>query len=160
MTCIYVFGAFLGLVPGTEEVLNSEADIITPFSSFPTTPEYREWTPSQPRRLTSLAKRTKTVLSFGNRDFNGHQWGVRPRYLYCPLPAAFRKEPGVAGAQKGVQLPPTPHLLTGRTGRKQETGRADPTGRTRLFPELGSGKGPSEPEGHIEDDEESQECPG
>lgn len=43
---------------------------------------------------------------------------------------------GVSGVQKGVRLPPTPYPLTGKTGRKEETARADPTGRPRLSPEV------------------------
>lgn len=113
MTCIYVFGArrAFGLVSGTEEVFNNEADIITPFSSFSTSPEDREGTPPWPHRLTSLVKRTKTLLSFGNRGFNSHQRGIRPQCLYCSLSAAFRREPGrwLMSRRESSSHPPHTH---------------------------------------------------
>lgn len=65
--------------------------------------------------------RTKSLLIFGNSSFDGWLKGKGYPCLYCLWPAAFGREPGGEGwSPERIQLPLTPHPLTGRTGRKQK----------------------------------------
>lgn len=103
---------------GPAEVPSDEAGITTP--AFPPLLSTVNGHHRGPTGQPFLFLQDKVYSPLGAVVLMVNCWGIRPWCLYGPLPAAFRREPGgMAGLQKRVQLPATPHPVTGRRGRGQ-----------------------------------------
>lgn len=108
-----------GLVSGTDEALNNKADvIITPFSSFSSSPESSGWAPPCPHRPTYLAPpEPKAHSPLRTVGVMVNWWGIRPRS--CPALCLLHSEGSLGGWLLSRRESPPTHSTPMDRGTQQ-----------------------------------------